>query len=83
MANELAKEQFIKAGNKMAEKYCRLLAKHENYPLKSLFCMYLVQTRLSLESARLRSLSFIMKGSFEASQTFRRMDRLQTFSQSK
>jgi hypothetical protein len=53
MANELAKEQFIKAESKMDENYCGLLAEHENYPLKSLFCMYLVQTRLSLADAGL------------------------------
>ena len=64
MANELAKEQFIKAESKMDENYCGLLAKHQNYPLKSLFCMYLVQTRLSLEDARLLPVSFIMRGGF-------------------
>ncbi len=62
MANELAKEQFIKAETKMDENYCGLLAEHENYSVKSLFCMYLVQTRLSLEMARLPFLSFIMRG---------------------
>lgn len=62
MANELAKEQFIKAESKMDENYCGLLAEHENYPLKSLFCMYLVQTRLSLEGSRLLLLSIIMSG---------------------
>ena len=65
MANELAKEQFIKAVIKMGEYYCGLLAEHENYPLKSLFCMYLVQTRLSLVSTGFLPLSFIMKGRFE------------------
>ncbi len=64
MANELAKEQFIKAEIKMGENYCGLLAKHENYPLKSLFCMYLVQTRLSLDMIGFERQSFIMRASF-------------------
>ncbi len=64
MANELAKEQFIKAEIKMDENYCGLLAEHENYSVKSLFCMYLVQTRLSLDDAGLLPASFIMRGCF-------------------
>ena len=83
MANELTKEQFIEAESKMDENCCGLLAKHENYPLNSLFCMYLVQTRLSLEDARLLPSSFIMSGAFEAAKTIRRIDKLQNFSQSK
>jgi hypothetical protein len=49
----------------MDEKYCGLLAEHENYPLKSLFCMYLVQTPLSLAIAGVRPDSFIMMGRFK------------------
>jgi hypothetical protein len=77
MANELTKEQFIEAESKMDENYCGLLAEHENYPLNSLFCMYLVQTRLSLEDAGLLLLSFIMRGAFEVAETLLRIDRLQ------
>ena len=62
MANELAKEQFIKAESKMGEKYCRLLAEHENYSVKLLICMYLVQTGVSSVIALLEPVSFIMRG---------------------
>ncbi|HEX8746669.1 MAG TPA: hypothetical protein VF717_05665 [Pyrinomonadaceae bacterium] len=67
----------------MDEKYCGLLAEHENYPLKSLFCMYLVQTPLSLAIAGVRPDSFIMMGRFKLTQVIWRTDKLQTFSQSK
>ena len=80
MANELAKEQFIIAESKMGEKYCGLLAEHGNYPLKSLICMYLVQTRLSLEATGLGPLSIIMRVGFGPSEMLRRTDRLQFFS---
>ena len=60
MANELTKEQFIKAESKMDKYYCGLLAEHENYSVKSLFCMYLVQTRLKPVIAGLPPSSFIM-----------------------
>ena len=83
MANELAKEQFIIAESKMGEKYCRLLAEHEKDSLKSLICMYLVQTRLSLVTARLGTLSFIMSGCFETQATLPRMVKLQRISQYK
>ena len=83
MANELAKEQFIKAESKMDEKYCGLLAKHEKDSVKLLICMYLVQTGVSLEMIELGIESFIRRGCFETAETFWRIDRLRKKSQSK
>ena len=70
MANELTKKEFIKAESKMGEKYCGLLAEHENYPLKSLICMYLVQTGVSLVGTAVEALIVHHERAFQQLEDF-------------